>query len=367
MQIATVITTSVLAACGVGLWTYAGSALAENKALDYTPNPLGIKMSPYGQVIAMAIQAPIDNDWHASRGQQHHDHDHDCATEGCSHDHHVAHAHDDHDCGHEGCSHGHDHDDHDCGHEGCSHDHHHHASHDDHACTHEGCTHDHAEEQPRSSSKRPLMARLNAAVSERTNPRPPSAAHSFYLRRETEKRLHFGWSLDPSNYANYHAYHLFLSESSLGTREALREGWIEHGLKVARFTIDYCLREDHDPRPSLTAAVAASNALELMFYQKDTRPIAEFRQMLATLDHALAKHAELSNAWVGSGAWANLSPMRQQEVADRFAFLTKMREANAEAIKILAERGARSAEFPPSKSESQATARISISPPATGH
>ncbi len=318
MQIATVIATSALAACGAGLWTYAGSSLAANKAFDYTPNPLGIKMSPYGQVIAMAIQAPIDNDWTARLAR------------GRSGPHSP------------------------CGEESCDHDH-----------THGQCGHN--TETPPATGKAPLIARLEAAAEERTNPRPPSPAHEFYLRSQVEKRLHFAWSLDPSNYANYHSYHLFLSESSVGTREALQADWIEHGINVARFTIDYCLHENHDPRPSLTAAAAAANALELMLHQKDTRPIADLQQMLATLDHALAKHVELSNAWVESGAWANLSPMRQQEVSDRYTFLLKIREANHGAVQRISERGNRNAEHPSSKPESQTTARNSYSPLITDH
>lgn len=293
MQIANVIATSALAACGLGLWMHAGSALAEKQALEFTPNPLGIKMSPYGQVFAMAIQAPIDEDWSARYGGG----GHRCDGGNCDHSSH-------------------------------------------------GETAGEAIRNANPSSRTPLLARLEAAAEERTNPRPPSPAHEYYLRREVEKRLRFAWSLDPSHYANYHSYHLFLSESSVGTREVLRDGWIEHGLNVARFTIDYCLRETHDPRPALTAAAAASNSLELMFFQKESRPLADFENMLAILDLALARHAELSGIWLESGAWENLSPMRLQEVTDRHQFLVKIRQANADAIKRIATTGSKHAGFP---------------------
>ncbi len=297
MQARAIITTTALAACGIGLWHHAGSSLAASDALDFAPNPFGIKKSPYGQVLAMAIQAPVDADWtaryqRASASKQKSDQ----AT----------------------CESGETKESASC-------------------CSGSGCSEGRHSRQ--SAAPNSLLARLDAAATERTNPRPPSAAHDFYLRNQVEKRLHFAWSLDPSNYGNYHSYHLFLSESSIGTREVLEQDWIEHGLKVARFTIDYCLAEQNDPRPALTAAAAAANALELMMHKQYTRPDAELRQMLSILDLALAKHATLSNGWVESGAWANLSAMRQQEVSDRHSFLVKIREANAEAIERLAGSG----------------------------
>lgn len=324
MSLRTTIATSALAVTGIGLWSYAGSSLAEDRRLDFVPNPLGIKMSPYGQVVAMAIQAPVEADFHASQGQNH-----DCHGEGCTHEDHLpataSAGHEDHEhgasCDHEGCDHHHDHGDHDhdatCDHEKCRHDH---------------GDHDHEGGEAEQAPSKPLLVQLNQAAVERTNPRPPSSQHAFYLRRQAEKKLHFGWSLDPSNYANYHTYHLFLSESSVGTLDARREDWIERAMAVARFTIDYSLRENHDPRPALTAAVAAASALELMQFEKESRSVEELRAMLATFDLALAKHAELSNAWVSSGAWANLSAMRQKEVNDRYKFLLKLRDANAQSV-----------------------------------
>src|SRR5690606_6672564 len=140
------------------------------QALRFTPNPLGIKMSPYGQVFAMAVQAPIDSDWNARNAKG----GHSCSEEHCDH-----------------------------------------PSHDAQASA--------ADSNPASNA--PLIARLEAAAKEQTNPRPPTPAHEFYLRQEVEKRLRFAWTLAPSHYANYHSYHLFLSESSVGTREALQSGW----------------------------------------------------------------------------------------------------------------------------------------------
>lgn len=299
MQARAIITTTAIAACGISLWYQAGSALASPGDYTYLPNPFGIKKSPYGQVLAMAIQAPVDADWTAryQRASQSKAEKSEPPNGGTP---------DSTAC-----------------------------------CSSSGC----AEGRHLGVSARPesLLARLDAAATERTNPRPPSSAHDFYLRNQVEKRLHFAWSLDPSNYGNYHSYHLFLSESSVGTQEVLGKDWIEHGLKVARYTIDYGLAEQNDPRPALTAAAAAANSLELMMHKQHQRPDAELRAMLSTLDLALGKHALLSNAWVESGAWANLSAMRQQEVSDRYTFLLKIRDANAAAIERLANSGSQRA------------------------
>ena len=64
MNARTHITTAALALAGAGMWHYAGTALNEEGRFENQPNPLGIKRSPYGQVLAMAIQTPIDGDWH---------------------------------------------------------------------------------------------------------------------------------------------------------------------------------------------------------------------------------------------------------------------------------------------------------------
>src|SRR5690606_3062135 len=68
------------------------------------------------------------------------------------------------------------------------------------------------------SPKLGWIDRLDQAASERTNPRPRTPAHTFYLRRQAEDKLRIAYELDPSNYANYNSYHLFLTEPQVGTR-----------------------------------------------------------------------------------------------------------------------------------------------------
>jgi hypothetical protein len=271
---------STLALSGAALWSYGATRLAAGGEFDYRPNPLGLKMSPYGQVIALALQGGIDADWHgietaAAAG-------HSCSA-----------------CGqHHGTA--------------------------DTSC-------DTAATKTPSATGQGLIDRLEAAATERTNPRPATDGHKFYLRRQVEDRLRFAYELDPSNYANYNAYHLFLTEPSVGTRRVLTE----RVLMLARLTIDYSLREESDPRPALTAAAASGNILELMFLHQADHDLDEMKRQLAELDHALARHRDMAAKWLSTGEFQRLSPARQHEMLERFHFVTKVRDASAQTIQRL--------------------------------
>ena len=273
MKLRNIIITSTLALSGVAVWSYGAVRLAEGGNFDYRPNPLGLKESPYGEVIALAVQGGIDSDWH---GVETTSPGHVCPT-----------------CGHE---HG-----------------------ADGQCNAESDT---------------LLGRLEEAVSERTNERPATAGHKFYLRRQVEDRLRMAYELDPSNYANYNSYHLFLTEPSVGTRPVLTKQVIE----LANRTISYCMdpaREESDPRHALTAASALGNVLELMFIHRENYTIEQMRAQLAALDFTLAKHHELSERWKESGDYDRLSEARKVEMSERLDFVTKIREAADKTIERL--------------------------------
>jgi hypothetical protein len=266
-----------LAVSGVALWSFGANRLASEGDFDYRPNPLGLKMSPYGQVIALAVQGGIDSDWHGTEART-----------------------------------------------------------GDHACS--ACGHNHgAEENSCSSDKEStavdnsFIGKIEEAVTERTNPRPATRGHKFYLRRQVEDRLRFAYELDPSNYANYNSYNLFLTEPAVGTRRVLTD----RVMSLARLTIDYSLREDSDPRPALTAASAAGNILELMFLHPQNYSIADMQEQLQILDYSLSRHRTLATRWIGSGDFQRLSPARQGEMLERFAFVTKVRDAAAATIQRL--------------------------------
>ena len=333
----TTITTLALALAGGGLWTLSGTKLSETRGFEYQPNPLGIKRSPYGQVLAMAIQTPIDADWHGGLeihdhaeggcgGCGSHDHDHHSAPETAEHDHH-----DHSECEHDGCDHDHhspavaehDHSDDD------------HSDHD-HGC--DGCGHDHgADEHAKAGNKEvALLDRLQSAVSQRTNPNAPTEGHKLYLRQEIEKKLRFAYELDPSHYANYNCYHLFVTQSELGTHGLPEEDVTNMVESLADYTIRYCLKEQVDPRPALTAASAACNVLERMVtskvYDPEKGDLKLMRDRLELIDLCVQQHFTLLEKFVEDGSFAMLSAQRQQEILTRSKFTMKLREAAEETI-----------------------------------
>jgi hypothetical protein len=281
MKLRNLTITSLLAVSGVALWSYGAMKLAEGGQFDYRPNPLGLKESPYGQVIALAVQGEIDSDWHGA----------DIAGNG-----HI-------------CT--------ECGHD--------HGAQGDANCT--------ETPQERGAEPKTLIAKLEQATSERTNGRPPTPGHKFYLRRQVEDRLRMAWELDPSNYGNYNSYQLFLTEPSVGTRPVLTDTV----KKVAERTIKYCLEETSDPRPALTAASAAGNILELMFIHREEEhyTIDQMRSLLKLMDYSISKHHDLKSRWMQSGDLERLSPARIEEMETRLAFVEHMREASDKTIQRL--------------------------------
>jgi hypothetical protein len=126
-----------LAVTGVALWSYGANRLASEGDFDYRPNPLGLKMSPYGQVIALAVQGGIDSDWHGTEARTG---DHACSA-----------------CGH------------------------------DHGTEESSC----ASAKKSAADDKSFIGKIEEAVAERTNPRPATHGHKFYLRRQVEDRLRF--------------------------------------------------------------------------------------------------------------------------------------------------------------------------------
>jgi hypothetical protein len=296
MNVRTTLLNSFLVLAGIGLCSYAGSRLEQAGKFEFKPNPLGLKNSPYGQVMAMAVQGPVDKDFHLVM------HgvtvpDTEPAPDSADSAAHPA---------------------------ACA----------DPECAHPG--HGAAEDEPADPADLPLIDRLARISGERTNPNPPTPAHKLYLRSKIENRLRFAYELDPSHYGNYNSYHLFLTEPQLGTtQQTFREGR-DRADELAEETIRYCLRDEHDPRPPLTAATAAYNILESMFYFQEDHSLAEMAEQLRTIDYCLERHRRLLERSVEDGSWELLSPLRQAEILDRANFTQRMRDTAEKALARLA-------------------------------
>jgi hypothetical protein len=256
-------TSAGLIGLGVCAWAFAGRPLVDHPDLNIPLNPLGINGSPYGEVIAMAMQGPIDNHFHGA------------------------------------VSNGHDHDE----------------PHDAEA----------SKQADDDSAFSKMLEFLDRAVATRTNPKASSSAHKFYLRRKVEDKMRFAYNLDPSHYANYNSLHFFLTEPQLGTRPQLTAS----AAKLAEDTIQYCLKQQGDPRPALTAAAAASNVLELMCNdQRNETPkfnTVQMRQYLGLLDHCINRYVHMAKEWDSTKQWDLLSPQRIAECDERFEYIMKFR------------------------------------------
>ena len=303
-RIPSIAISSGLIGSGAIAWAVATRPLVSNSDLAVPLNPLGINRSPYGEVFAMAMQSPIDNYFHAGMGEESHNH---APGETCSNE--------------------------------CSHEHKH-----DETCGHEEHGHKAEELAEKAEQSRPLNVRLRNMLSAldqvrgvRTNPKAANEALKRHLRREAEDKLRFAYHLDPSHYANYNSLHFFLTEPQIGTRPELTPS----AARLAEDTIQYCLKQEHDPRPTLTAAAATSNILELMFNDRlnpNSRfSTAQMRHCLNLLDHCIARYQTIAKKWDESKQWEHISPMRIAECEERFHFICKVREAAEKTINRIEE------------------------------
>jgi len=275
--------TAGLIGSGALAWALAARPLVTNPDLKAPLNPFGINTSPYGEVFAIAMQGPIDTYFHGAW------------TGGVGHTHKPG--------------------------ESC-----------------EICEKAKVEKVPAKTDKtlegrfRNLVAKMESATDERTNPKPASQALRFFLRREAEDKLRFAYNLDPAHYGNYNSLHFFLTEPQMGTRKIMTPAVA----KLADDTIQYCLKEQNDPRPMLTAAGACTNILLLMFEdQQNPKPLfntTQMRSYLNLLDHCISNYMMLAKRWDETKSWDLLSAQKITECEERFRFIGKIREATAQGI-----------------------------------
>ncbi|MEI7910404.1 MAG: hypothetical protein WCK77_12265 [Verrucomicrobiota bacterium] len=279
-RIPSILLSTGLIGSGALAWILAGRPLTANADLDVPLNPFGINCSPYGEVIAMAMQGPVDTFFDAGMaGGTPTPANGNPATPAIN----------------------------------------------DEAAPATAAT---------SVNGRLgiLLTSLEGACETRTNPRGTSEALKRYLRRQAEDKLRFAYQLDPAHYGNYNALHFFLTEPSIGTRPELTPS----AAKLAEDTIQYCLKQEQDPRPALTAAAAATNILHLMFGDRSNAvpryTNAQMRRCLTVLDHCLARYTCIAKVWDQTKQWDLLSPQRIAECDERFQFIVKIRDAAEKTI-----------------------------------
>lgn len=279
------ISSNVMSFCLIGtgmfVWAFAGRPLVANDDLKVPLNPLGINGSPYGEVLAMAMQGPIETYFHGAMGTGVHHHVNDESCDSCKSP---------------------------------------------------------KEQKPAAKSSaandrsfESFLASLSEAAEVSNNPKGTSEAHKRYLRRQTENKLRFAYNLDPSHYGNYNSLNLFLSEG-IGTYPEAKDSVA----KLAEQTIQYCLKQENDPRPALTAAAAATNTLQFMFAdQREEKPkfnTTQMRQVMGILDYSLARYDALARKWDETKQWELISSQRINECEDRYTFILKIRQACEKTI-----------------------------------
>lgn len=301
-------------AAGAGLWGAMAVRFDAGDKLSYEPNPGCLKGSPYGKVLALAMQGPIDFYWHKGQSHEHIETlkagEKSTTAHDCGHDHHG-----------EACDHSHDHD---------------HADHAGHAenC---GCpAHEKAGLVSGGEGEKPLRAlakqkikTLDASRHRRTDGAPISAAHEKYLQSVTEDKLRLAYELDPTNYTNYGNLHLFIATNNYGKSD----GDEQKAFELARETLAACKQDEVDPSTWLTAASAAYNVAYHIGQYHERFSIPEAKDSLAEFDTCMETYRRLLQQSVEQGRIA--SQERLDQMQERARYLTKLRQAQGVYLKNL--------------------------------
>lgn len=322
----------LLLALGLVAWASAGHSLQKRGSFEFVPNAFSLKGSPFGRTLAMAMQGPVDVYFHQGQG-----HDHgpgaDDQHEGCG-----------------GCS-------------GCGDSSHSDAAdapepraaaedspsgdqllvttgetgghvHDD-SCS-AGCGHDVVEPKPETGSdpsglRAAMLEKIRdwrGAKNTRTNPLSNSESHKRFIRMEVEKKLFLTYEMDPTNYASYGSYYLFLSETSLGTRV----GSEVQARRLAEYTVSQCLKESDNPVAMLTAAAASHDMVQILVGEESSEAQQLATKYAKVTSQSLDQFDQVSLQMLFDGTWERFSPVRQAEMTERARLLRKLHEADLRTL-----------------------------------
>jgi len=297
---------------GVGLWVGFSMHFKAEDKLDYEPNLGCIKGSPYGKVLALAMQGPIDFYWHEGQTHEH------AETLNAAHSHAdgTSHSHDDHDH-----SHGHDH----------AHDHgdgHSEESREQPVVKKtEQAVAQKTKEEPLHTLAKAQIKKMSATAHRKTDGKPLSKAHRKYLQSVTEDKLRLAYELDPTNYTNYGNLHLFLATTTFGKSDANDDTATE----LAKRTLEICKQEKIDPASWVTAISAAYNIIFHIGRYHEQFTVAEAKASLAEFDACMATYRRLLDDAVANGRIP--SAARLEELNERTKYLSKLRYAQGVYMK----------------------------------
>jgi len=377
---------AITTTAGVALTIIGAASLKREPAgLAANPNPLAIKESAYGMLLAELSQDTVDRVWHLGIeqvnpiGHHHGDHDHD-------HDH--DHGHDDHDHATlvDEDQRDHDHSDAeapvfdektdqalleagvdpgmfhcpDCtatvlqtldaetratilallpdldAEEDAGHlvEHDHDANHDHDGHCHDTCEADHRHGDEDGglrlmtftegiTAAKEFLSGMRAANYDRTNPYAVSELHKKYVSADIERMLMRSYKMDPTNYGVYNAYYLFLTIHEFGATPAA----ITQARKISEFTIARAQAEKTAPSPWLTAEMALLNLFLLDQKEWNEKgiepPIDKLREYRDFSAYCKQNFAVLKQRAIADGRWETISKDKRDEMDERQQFASK--------------------------------------------
>jgi len=277
---------------GCGIWVGGALTLKKKGRLSYDVNIATLKGSPYGKVLALAMQGPIGLYFH--KGESHE------TSRALG----KPHVHADGSICHE------------------DHDHHEEA---DHPTEHDESLK--GKESPLHLRAKDQIKKMTAYAHRKTDGRPLTAAHEKFLQSENEDMLKLAYELDPSNYTNYNNYHLFLSVNDFGKHNMNQEA----ALALAQHTLDYCKRDDVDPASWLTAASAAYNVITYIGWHLEKFTKEQILESLSEFDQCMEQYDKLLEESQKKGF--QIPNARLEEMKERARFLKKLRKAQGVYLK----------------------------------
>jgi hypothetical protein len=175
---------------------------------------------------------------------------------------------------------------------------------------------------PIDKGKRWIQDRVIAQHT-RTNPNSLSQQHLATVYHDIEELLLRSFKMDPTHYAAYDSYHMFLTTYDFGGNPHLKK----QAILIANVAISAAQGETEDPEPWLTAAAAGMNLylLECTPFNEAGKPIpldvlVKYRDLIG---NCMAHFEEVQSRAEENGNWDRLSLDRQMEISQRAHFANR--------------------------------------------